>query len=220
MFYVVCDVSGSMHAPRSDGSVTPWQVVFDGLGDILFEINESPMARDICHMSVIAFSDGVEEVLPLTSLRNGDVFIPGLPKGGWTNYNAVFSWLSKTVPRDYERLSAGHRVKRPAVYFITDGWPQVDGKMQQDSLWGRPLKQLQAHGSRPIITALGLGEAKESSLCQICSAPGEAWAANADAVPAHLLSAIMDQIIQSVVRSSSGDGFVFDPPRGMRKVSC
>lgn len=220
MFYVVCDVSGSMHTPRSDGSVTPWQVMFDGLGDILFELNESPTARDICHMSVVAFSDSVEEVLPLTSLRCGDIYIPGLPKGGWTNYHAIFSWLNNAIPRDYERMSADHRVKRPAIYFITDGWPEVDNKMQQDSLWGKPLRQLQAYKSRPIITALGLGKAKKSSLCLIRSAPGEAWVADTDAVPAHLLSAIMDQIIQSVVRSSSSEGFVFDPPRGMKRVSC
>jgi uncharacterized protein YegL len=219
IFYVVCDVSGSMHAERPDGSITPWQVIYDGLGDILFEIHESPTARDIAHMSILAFGDRVEEVLPLTSLRD-DVYIPSLPKGGWTNYAAVFDWLAQAVPRDYDRLSAQFRVKRPAVYFITDGQPVVEGVAQPDELWKAPLKALHDHSSKPIVTALGLGEAVERTLCDVRSSPGQAWVASPEAVPGQLLGAIIDQIIKSVVQSSSGDDFVFETPRGMRRVEC
>lgn len=208
-----------MHAERPDGSVTPWQVIYDGLGDILFEIHESPTARDIAHMSILAFADRVEEVLPLTSLRD-DVYIPGLPKGGWTNYAVIFDYLAQVIPHDYTRLSADFRVKRPAVYFITDGQPVVEGQAQPDKLWKGSLKSLQVHESKPIITSLGLGEAVERTLCDVRSSPGQAWVATPEAVPGQLLGAIIDQIIKSVVQSSSGDDFVFETPRGMRRITC
>ena len=44
--------------------------------------------------------------------------------------------------------------------------------------------------------------------------------ATPEAVPGQLLGAIIDQIIKSVVQSSSGDDFVFETPRGMRRITC
>lgn len=170
-------------------------------------------------MSILAFGDRVEEVLPLTSLRD-DVYIPGLPKGGWTDYAAVFDYLAHVIPWDFQRLSVDFRVKRPAIYFITDGQPVVGGKVQPDELWKIPLKALHEHLSKPIITSLGLGEAIERTLCEVRSSPGQAWVATPEAVPGQLLGAIIDQIIKSVVQSSSGDDFVFETPRGMRRITC
>lgn len=217
-FYVVYDVSYSMWNPDAFGDYTPWHVMRDSLADLIYEINYSPAARDICHLGVFAFSEDVKTVLPLTPLRNNGLTIPVLPQGRETNYAKIFKALAQTIQNDYARLSKGSRVKRPTVYFVTDGEAQTGGKLQPESVWGPELQRLHGLDSRPVIVALGLGDARETALRTIRSAPGPACVAEIGALPGQLLKAIVNSIIFSVVNSAGRDEFVFDLPPGMRRV--
>jgi uncharacterized protein YegL len=221
-FYIVCDVSQSMwdeaFYPKQD--YTPWHVMRDGMIDLLYEIDLEPRACAWCHLSVIAFSDEVQVVLPLTAMTTPNVHLGDLPKGGWTDYAAVFKFLSDRVAQDFAMLdNPGTHIKRPTVYFITDGEPQTHGKAQPDADWLPHLRALHNHKSEPIVVALGLGIVKESTLLQIRAAPGPACVAMPGVSPGDLLSAIVGDIIQSVLNSTSRGEFSFEVPAGMRRLS-
>jgi uncharacterized protein YegL len=207
-----------MWDPETFGDYTPWHVMRDSLADLIYEINFSPAARDICHLAVIAFSDDVKTVLPLTPLRNENLTIPVLPQGRETNYAKAFKVLAQAVQNDYSKLSKTCSVKRPTVYFVTDGEAQIGGKLQPETVWMPELQRLHQLTCRPLVVALGLGKAREGALRAIRSAPGPACVAELDAVPGQLLKAIVNSIIFSVVNSAGSDEFVFDLPPGMRRV--
>jgi uncharacterized protein YegL len=109
----------------------------DGLPDIIYELEESPTARDIAHLAVTAFSDGVQDVSLLTPMRDQQI-IPALPKGEYVSYGVIFSWLADAVPRDHERLMRTHNPKCPTVYFLADGHAVVSGRTQPDSEFAAP----------------------------------------------------------------------------------
>jgi uncharacterized protein YegL len=193
--------------------------VSDGLPDIIYELEESPTARDIAHLAVTAFSDGVQDVLPLTPMRDQQI-IPALPKGQYTNYGSIFSWLADAVPRDHERLMRTHNPKCPTIYFLTDGHAVVNGRMQPDSEWVPALTRLRDAACRPIIVSLGFGDAKTDALCRIATAEGGAWIAEGVQPPSVLLRSILRNIVMSVVRSASSSHFMFAAPDGMRRLGC
>jgi uncharacterized protein YegL len=218
LFYLVCDVSGSMyHGPHLR---TPWDAMAANLDNILERIRRSPTAQDIAHLSIVAFAQNVHVVLPLTWMGDPYIPVPVLPKGDTTDFGVVFDYLSEQVPEDYTRMERQFRVKRPAVYFITDGKPGTRDAAQPDEKWTVPLARLKSHRSRPIITALGLGEAQEPNLCRIAEPPGGAWMAIGDVTPADVLESIIREIIKSVASSSIGNDFLFSRPNGMRAAVC
>lgn len=219
-FYVVCDVSSSMwHEEFHPGNdYTPWNIMSDGLGALLDEIDRSPSAHDICHLSVIAFGERVETVLPLTQFHDDKVVFGHLPKLVFTDYAQVFHHLAQTVENDYYRLSHTHILKRPTIYFLTDGRPQTDAGDQADQQWRPYLDALHALPSMPIMVSLGFGNAPEDALRAIASEPGPACVADDSAQPSDLLRAIINSIIKSVKRSAETQQFVFDLPAGMRRL--
>lgn len=219
-FYVIYDVSESMwHSKFHHTDYTPWHVMRDGLADLLAEIDFEPSAKDCCHLSVVAFSDQVEVILPLTPMSSDDVNIGALPQGGTTDYALVFDHLANQLARDYDHLVQHYSLKRPVVYFVTDGAPFVNGRVQPDAVWVPPLQRLHAHESQPIVVALGLGTVEERALATVRAAPGPACVAEAGVSPGELLRAIVGSIIKSVINSSGRDEFLFDIPAGMRRLA-
>lgn len=218
-FYLVCDVSSSMYREDVHGTYTPWHVIRDGLADLLDEINHSMQARDRCHLSIIAFSDEVQTVLPLTPFRYDGLQIPSLPKGVYTNYAKVFRHLNSAVASDFANLSKSYQVDRPVVFFVTDGRPEIDGDVQPDPMWTPDLRSLHSLGCEPIVVALGLGTALEDALNTIKRRPGVACIAEEGTLPADLLRSIINSIIFSVVNTAGKGEFEFVLPYGMRLVS-
>jgi uncharacterized protein YegL len=188
-------------------------------------IDRDVTARAIAHISVIAFSDGAEVVTPLSKVIDGAAENPiyALPKGGQTNYALAFKTLNQTIRSDVSALtSAGKHVKGPAVFFLTDGEPQVGDKRQLDEVWQKEWSELTdpLFEHRPRIVSLGLGSVNERTLKLVASKvpPGAACIAEPGVTAGNLLGAIIDIIIFSITQSTNTGSFVFDTPLGMRRV--
>ena len=221
-FYIICDVSRSMWDPRfHDGNQhTPWHVMRDGLADLVFAVEESPTASDICHLGVIAFADTVTEVLPLTSFRGSAMSIGALPQGSYTDYAQLFHDLAGILDRDLSRLATTHDSKPPAIFFITDGEATgPDGELQPDDVWKAQLSRVHGRVPQPDIVTLGLGEARESALVTIRAGRGPACLADLSANPGDLLKSIIDSIVKSVLASTTQESFWFDVPASMKRLA-
>ncbi|MEW2131901.1 hypothetical protein [Streptomyces sp. NPDC005435] len=227
-FYVVCDVSQSMWHQRwhPNESLSPHYVMNTSFAGMLEAIDKDISARHIAHLSVIAFHDSAEVVTPLCEVADGAPAAPiyTLPKGNQTNYAGVFKKLATVIREDTRRLTEQRRhVKGPAVFFITDGQPEVGGSRQADEVWLPERDKLVDPGFayRPRIIALGLGTVDERTLRRVATTdpPGAACIADPGTTPADLLRSIIDIIVFSVTHSSASGSFVFETPRGMRRVA-
>lgn len=226
-FYVVCDVSQSMWHKNwhPNESLSPHYIMNSSFAGMLEAIDKDISARHIAHLSVIAFHDAAEVVTPLCEVADGAPTTPiyTLPKGNQTDYAKVFRKLATVIRQDTARLTERKRhVKGPAVFFITDGKPQVGGKRQADEVWLHERDKLMdpEFPHRPRIIALGLGAVDERTLRRIATddPAGAACIADTGATPADLLRSIIDVIIFSVTHSSTTGSFAFETPQGMRRV--
>lgn len=218
-FYVVCDVSGSMWRTDLGPGPTPWDLIDSGVLHLMNEIDREPLARDICQLSIVAFGDQVDTLLPLTRfLDDGLQLTRPMPKQRWTDYAKVFEYLARQVEADHRRVSSSYRSKRPTVFFITDGSPYVDGKAQPHAAWRPHLDRLKALPCQPIVVALGLGRALRQTIEIVPTNPGIGCVAQQGQRPAQLLEVIIDAIIDSITLSVSHEGFVFHVPQGMERV--
>lgn len=226
-FYIVCDVSQSMWHEKfhSDPLKSPHYIMNSSFPGMMAAIDRDVTARAIAHVSVIAFSDKAEVVTPLSKVVDGSTADPiyALPKGGQTDYAQAFKTLSATIRSDVGKLQAKNmHVKGPAVFFLTDGAPMVDHKPQPLAVWRSEWTRLVDPGfrHRPRIISLGLGAVDEQTLKLVASADpqGAACIAESGITAGSLLSAIIDIIIFSITQSSVTGSFVFDTPRGMRRV--
>ena len=237
-FYIALDVSRSMHAGDRDRAGnqqrTPWSAIADNLSDILFGLEESPMVADTVHLSVLAFADDVTTLLPLTRVASGINGLPSLPKGKQTNYAALFEHLHDTMAGDLDQLNATYaKVKRPAVFVVSDGEPFVGNERQPATEWRPWLDKLHAlHVSRPpkprtqgperklpvAVVAMGFGTSREETLRQLRQKPGIACVAEDDTADSRkLVEEILQSILDSVLDSATAGGDVqFRLPDGMR----
>ncbi len=225
LFYIVFDVSASMWRREfHPGAVmTPHDVMSNSLPALLEELEEHKTAGDLTYLTVATFADDVNVVMPATWLGDGPV-IGALPCGVETNYEAVFRWLRYAIDADITRLrSQGFALKVPAVFFVTDGEPQRHGQPQPEELWGPARLSLDSLPSerRPLIVSLGLGQVRDETLTKVASTSprGAACVAEPGVAASELLHAIIDIIIFSVTHSTRDGSFVFDTPRGMRRLS-
>ncbi|MFJ2890584.1 hypothetical protein ACIO53_31475 [Streptomyces sp. NPDC087305] len=226
-FYVVCDVSQSMWHKNwhPNESLSPHYIMNSSFAGMMEAIDRDISARHIAHLSVIAFHNMATVVTPLCEIADGAPTAPiyTLPKGWQTDYADVFRKLGTVIRQDTARLTEqGRHVKGPAVFFITDGQPEVGGKRQADEVWLRERDKLMdpQFPYRPRIIALGLGAVDERTLSRIATddPAGAACIADTGATPADLLRSIIEIIIFSVTHSSASGSFVFETPQGMRRV--
>ncbi|MFC8428074.1 hypothetical protein [Streptomyces sp. NPDC057253] len=227
-FYVVCDVSQSMwHQDwHPDELLSPHYIMNSSFAGMMEAMDKDVSARHIAHLSVIAFHDTATVVTPLCKIADGAPERPiyALPKGSQTNYADAFRKLDTVIRQDTARLTEQRQhVKGPAVFFITDGRPEVAGKRQADEVWLLERDKLTNPDFpyRPRIIALGLGTVDEDTLRKIATddPAGAACIADPGATPADLLRSIIDIIVFSVTHSSASGSFVFDTPKGMRRVA-
>ncbi|PNE13243.1 hypothetical protein B1H26_41360 [Amycolatopsis sp. BJA-103] len=187
------------------------------------ELEDHTEAAAICHLSVVTFSGEAQTHHPLRKLKEISRLGP-LPKGTWTNYVDVWQHLDTTVRHDIAALKgAGHVLKQPAVFFLTDGMPGSsssgatpveDWKPYHDRLCDRQFVE------RPIIVALGLGSVNNETLRHVRSLDpiGVACVAEPGEPASTLLAAALNQILISIVSSVSEGKFVFEVPVGWRCV--
>lgn len=225
-FYLVCDVSASMHSmrPGYGKGPTPYEAMQEALLSLVAFADENVEAADIAYLGVLTFADDAQVVLPLRKMSDGFQVGP-LPKGSHTNYAKLFATLSDVVSADLRRLERRHLVvKRPVVFFITDGQPVVDGREQPRELWEPPLRRLHALSvPRPegqdvpiAVVALGFEGTNSENLQIVAKAPGVACVAEAGtASPYELMADLLTSVLASVTCSTAEGELVFYPPRGM-----
>ncbi len=208
-FYLVIDVSGSMHdrLPAINAELPQLQR----------EIASDPIVGEIARFGVISFSQSATMEMPLSDLLKVDR-MPELEAGGPTNYGAAFRFMKACLPHDAQWFaSEGYRLYRPAIFFITDGVPT-------DRDWQSTHAELVAPGFdyRPNIVAFGFGDADPETLRQV--ATYKAYVANDEQRPASVLKTIAKELTRSIMASSqkaaSGQAVLSLPDEvdGMRQL--
>ena len=187
-FYIVVDTSLSMQ--KSIGAIN------DELPFLKREVEEDPIVGDIARFGIITFSSDARMALPLSDLLDVEA-MPSLTAKGSTNYEAAFEFLYGAIQHDMDWFkSNGAQIYRPAVFFITDGYPD------RDCDWQPPLQRLvdPSFKYRPNIVTFGFGSASEGTLAQV--ATFKAYAANAGESPSEVLRTIARELTRSIMASS------------------
>lgn len=192
------------------------------LASLVDELDQDNEIRDVAHVSVIEFSGTARVATPLTRVSDTPE-IGRLSKGTWTNYVDVWKLLSELVQRDCEKLrSARYRIRRPTIFFITDGNPgSVSGDQTKDD-WGPYVDKL-ASSLGPIaprIIAVGIGSVKSTVLLDLHSKDphGAAVVAPESGQASQLVQPLISQIRDSIRNSALRGSFFWRTPAGMRNL--
>jgi uncharacterized protein YegL len=201
-FYLLCDESGSMAGD-------PLDAINKSLPELHMEIGSNPVVSDKTRFCLMGFSDVAEVLLPLSDLSTVSS-MPSLQPSGGTDYTSAFAALRQTIDTDVAALKAqGHSVYRPAVFFLSDGYPNDNG-------WHTTYNALidPAWKAHPHILAFGFGDADATTIQQVATA--KAFIANGDLGPAQALREFANSLIKSIV--SSGTVSASDPNAGAKLV--
>ncbi|WP_405585539.1 vWA domain-containing protein [Streptomyces sp. NBC_01190] len=156
--YVLADESGSMTEHLGE--------LNQGLRSLHNTLLGEPMAAAKVRFSVLGFSDDVVIRVELADLRLENR-LPELITRGSTSYEAAFTALLNRLPHDINRLkSEGYKVHRPAVFFLSDGQPNLD----ED--WKTPHRQLTDRAvtpAAPNVVACGIGQADPTMMLEVAT---------------------------------------------------
>jgi uncharacterized protein YegL len=171
-----------------------------GLTTMIDMLRTDPRFPDGIQVSVLGFSGDVRQRLPLGDVRAA-IAAPDLVMAGTANYGAAFGDLLTRIPADVQALkTAGHRVFRPLVFFITGGQPA------EATAWRVPHQQLTDRATTPaapIIAAYGVGGARAGLMLQIATRQDHAFVAprglDSAATVSSLVRAVTDTLAAVVI---------------------
>ena len=187
LFYIVCDESGSM---GPNGGIA---AINQALPELHATLAADPLVVDKSRLSIIAFSDNAEVILPLCKVT--DVAdMPGVTEGGLANYGTAFALLQSTIESDVNRLkSQGFLVHRPYVFFMS-------GTEPSDS-WELAYQRLINHTYRPNIVAFGVDGADPAILSKIATLQQDVGSDRPS--PGRVLAKMFSTFGNEITRSSS-----------------
>jgi uncharacterized protein YegL len=187
-FYLLCDESGSM-------SGVPIDSINQSLPGLHQEIGGNPVVADKTRFCMIGFSDKAEILLPLSDMSTVTA-VPALKASGGTDYGRAFDKLRETINDDVNTLKAqGHQVYRPAVFFLSDGFPNDNWHSSYHALVDPAWRP------HPNILAFGFGQADASVIQQVATA--KAFMANGTLGPGEALREFAKSLIRSIVNSAT-----------------
>jgi len=195
-FYLLVDESGSM-------SGSPEDAVNEGLMTIWREVVKEPLVSKMAWVSVIAFSDHAEVLLPLTDL-NEITAMPRCSTKGATNFGNAFRKMKQVIDSDVMDLKAqGMKVIRPVVFFMSDGEPTDAGWQQAHAELTDP-----GYGFRPHIMSFGIGSADGRTIYDVATDPGrgvqrQAYLALDGFAPEKVISEIIRLFIATIIGKRS-----------------
>ncbi|PSM37817.1 hypothetical protein C6Y14_40005 [Streptomyces dioscori] len=204
--YVLADESGSMMNHIDD--------LNDGLRSLHQALLGEPMAAAKVRLSVLGFSDDVIERVHLVDLRSANEF-PLLRTRGMTSYAAAFEDLITRIPVDIAGLKAeGYQVHRPAVFFLTDGVPNM-GEDWYDAR--RRLTDRTLTLGAPNIIACGISDADAEIISQVATQPEFGFVANEGVDVGPAIAKFCTALTKSVIASgrsltSASPQLVVDKP--------
>ena len=162
-----------------------------------------PMGFDHVRLSIIAFSDNTEVLLPLCQVTEV-ADMPRVTESGLTNYGTVFELLQSTIEKDVNRMKGeGFRVYRPLVFFMSNGEPLDD--------WELAYEGLTNHTYRPHIVSFGFECADASILAKIATIGSYVGQDDADA--GRTLAHVMISSLQHINSFELGRNMAMPPPR-------
>ncbi|MEZ6127166.1 MAG: VWA domain-containing protein [Planctomycetaceae bacterium] len=141
--YVLIDTSGSMAGE-------PITALETGLQSLLSDLITDPQCLDTVWLSIIAFSNHAEQILPLTDLC--EVELPPLKAEGATALGDALELLAECLDEEVRRMS--ETVKgdwRPITFLFTDGAPSDEWEDACDELRNSDRTTLVACGAGPEI---------------------------------------------------------------------
>jgi len=187
LFYIVCDESGSM---GPNGGIA---AINQALPELHATLAADPLVVDKSRLSIIAFSDDAEVILPLCKVT--DVAdMPGVAEGGLSNYGTAFALLRSTIENDVNRLkSQGFLVHRPYVFFMSGSEPSDN--------WEPAYQGLINHTYRPHIMTFGIDAADPPTLAKIATLQHDVGSDHPS--PSRDLTKIISHYGSEIVQSTS-----------------
>lgn len=203
-FYLVADVSYSMtqqSSPDAESALAAANRMAVAVKDAL---DEAPLLRDKVRFSLIDFSDDARIQIPLCDLSDlGVDELPTLQARGGTSFAAAFKLLRSTIEADAAQLHAdGHKVHRPAVFFLTDGEPT-----DRPDEWKSAFATLVDPNFRggPNVIPFGVAGATEDTLKQLVHPVGRMrhFIASNSTDPADAIRSMAEILIGSIIASAN-----------------
>lgn len=187
LFYIVCDESGSM---GPNGGIDE---INRALPELHGALASDPLVVDKSRLSIVAFSDDAEVILPLC--RVTDIAdMPGVQESGLTNYGRAFQVLLQAINNDVAALKGqGYRVYRPCVFFMSDGEPTDEWEASYQALINQP--------NRPHVVAFGVGLADPQILARIGTL--RCYVGRDRTNAGRALASVMSTIGNSIIASTS-----------------
>lgn len=185
--YFVADESGSMTPNIGE--------LNDGLMSLQDALQKESFAAAKVRFSVIGFSDTAHTYMEPADLRSLPA-MPTLQARGMTSYAAAFNELTYRLSIDVPALKAqGFAVNRPAVFFLTDGQPNVGDD------WQAARSNLLAQHARPNILAFGIGEADAETIREVATNDQYALVAARGQDTGSAITEFVKSLTQSVISS-------------------
>lgn len=115
--YLLIDSSGSMAGE-------PIHAVNVGLSSLVAGLRQDPYALESVHLSIITFSNTIEELFPLTPLESVQIPEIELPRSGATHLGEALETLCKKVEENVHKSTPTTKGDfRPMAFILTDGKP-------------------------------------------------------------------------------------------------
>jgi len=198
-FYLLVDVSYSM--------VNEIGVLNQSLRDFQHEISTKPVLADITKLGIIEFSDQAHEVVPLGDFSAADLSQNLLAAQGGTSFAAAFRMLRQVIERDIAAMKAANQAApseeafhyhRPAVYFLTDGFPNPGDP------WRQAFEELKAIKGYPLFVPFGFRDADEAILNELVHPRDRSrlYMARSGANAATIIAEMTQGMLMSVLASS------------------
>jgi uncharacterized protein YegL len=146
------------------------------------------MGFDHVRLSIIAFSDNAEVLLPLCKVTDvADT--PRITESGLTNFGTAFNLLQSSIENDVNSMKGeGFRVYRPLVFFMSNGEPSDN--------WELAYKGLTNQTFRPHIMSFGFECADAIILAKIATVGF--YVGHDDADAGHTLADVMISSLQQI----------------------
>jgi uncharacterized protein YegL len=150
--YILADVSGSMQG-------TPIESVKSGIRQLHRDLMGDPQAIESAYLSVITFSNGAQQLVPLTEVA---AFLPPeLTASGNTNFGDALRMLLDCFDRELVRTTPEQKGDwKPLVFILSDGAPT-------DTAWPMYAQQLRDRRPANIIAVACGDQADVNALKQV-----------------------------------------------------
>jgi uncharacterized protein YegL len=191
---IVLDTSWSMERELT--------TVAAALDEFIVGLRRSPLVAAQAHMAIVTFADTARTALEFCQIADPSVRVGQLrPGGGGTSFRAAFDETYRVLREGLPDLAKGpdggkRQVKRPTIYFISDGQPNIDA-----DLWRQSLAQFDAHKWRPNRFAFGFGDADRSVIHEIADKDC-GYFADDGKTPMRVIEQILGIVLRSMVTIS------------------